>query len=144
VYLVSCQNFPKLENQERMPIEANLNIKDALGSITSSRPVIFGLARNKTYKLSLSAEQFTSTTDSRMQIKLEIPQTIEIVSGQTDWIGTDKFKAMEVEIISNQTGEFKISVTAQNLETNFFTKVDIIVHIETTSDEVKQWLLQNN
>ena len=121
-----------------------LVLSELVAITKSSRPIVYGLVQNQQYRLSIYAEKFTYKIDGEMHIELELPKSINIKEGEPNWRGTDKLKVLELVVVPTQAGSFTVSVTARNLESDFFVVTEAIIHVESTSDEVKQWIKQNN
>jgi len=134
-----CIGGDKENNEgERMPVEAELSIPSALYKNANQRPIIYGVQSGEPFTVEFTAEKFMGNLDGELNMQMFLPEELQIVEGNTSWVGTDKFKTISVRVIAVKEGRYELSATATNLDTKFNTTTLMIVCVESDLEKLKE------
>jgi len=123
------------EGKERMLVEVQLSIIGPTASNFEQRPIKFGLVKGEQYDLRFSAEKFMRNVDAEMYMRIDLPQGLQMISGDLEWSGRDKQKTIRLRFEAVNEGDFLINGTATNLDNNFTTTASILICVRNTPEE---------
>ena len=75
--------------------------------------------------------------DSKMYMNVTLPDGIQKIAGDIEWIGNDKTKTIEIKIRPIKEWNYQIKAVAKNLGNNFSTVNIIKLHVGDTIEEAK-------
>jgi hypothetical protein len=126
--ITSCS--PKSGGIEKSFLEGDMKITDSLAVDASQYPRTYRLGTGNIYTLTYAVEKYMNSIDADMALSISLPQNIEKISGETVWIGTDKYKSILVKIRAATRGNCTVVGVAKNLTNSFVVTNMINIVIE--------------
>ncbi len=127
--------------EERMFVEGHLRITNAVAVNNYIRE--YGLQTGKEYYIQYTASKYMGNVDSEMYMNVILPDGIQKIAGDIEWIGKDKTKTIEIKIRPIKEGNYQIKAVAKNLGNNFSTVNIIKIHVGDTIEEAKNLTVYN-
>jgi len=137
---VNFLHMPQPPEEERAGIfvEVQLLIINPTASNFEQRPPKFGVVKGEHYIVEFTAEKFMGRLDDRMHMKIDLPEGLQLMSGDLEWSGRDKQHSMQLQFKPIEEGDFIMKGTAINLDTNFSSTMNILVCVRSTADEARR------
>ncbi|MFZ3077106.1 MAG: hypothetical protein WA139_01505 [Candidatus Aenigmatarchaeota archaeon] len=120
---------------ERMFVEALLSIDNPVSSDLNIRPIEYGLKTNQEYVLRFTAEKFMNNINGTMSMRIVLPNEFQVISGETEWEGNDKQKAIEIRFKPTKPGNYTVQGDAINLDNKFATIAEVTVFVNDINNQ---------
>ena len=106
------------QEDEGIFLETNIEVEEYVWSNNELQQ--YGFIQDEMFYVEFKATKYLSNTDSFMTIQIDIPEVIEIISGDTQWQGKDVSKKVIMGLEASKKGVYEIKMTATN-EANYYT-----------------------
>jgi len=106
----------------------------------TQRPIVQGLLRFSSSILRVSAEKHLYALEGRMVLDVDLPTEVQADRQLTHWEGTEVSTTLTILITVNTSGDFIVSATATNRETDFTSTARLMIRVAETQEQLQQSL----
>jgi hypothetical protein len=130
----------QLNGSETIPLEVSLYLLNSTIADVTQRPIVQGLLRFSNSILRVSAEKHSYALAGKMVLDVDLPTEIQADRQLTHWEGTELDITLTIPVTVNINGDFLVSATAINRETDFTSTTRLVIRVAETQEQLQQSL----
>jgi fibronectin type 3 domain-containing protein len=127
---------PESYSSENIPVDAILSVPDARLVQADSRPIRYWVVAAGEFKLQFQAQSFLPSGTSLLELEIELPEGLELVTGNRKIESTGPDAALACVVRPLRTGEFLVTAHATDAESGFTTASSAWIIVAGSEGEV--------
>jgi len=97
----------------------------------------YGLITGQETEIVFTATKYMRNVTGRMLMNVSLPDGIEFVGGEREWIGNDISKTLTINVKTSKRGRWIVSAYVINLDNGFSSKYEVLIYVNDTIDDIR-------